>query len=291
MGAATGVTAHEDDFVPDIDAIAPARDATLAWDDQVLVVRAVDPTRDVRDEGRQERVIAEPHDLEIALAAITALRATRPWPALEVEWQWPDSDIVHRVVLHPRGVQHAVPRARDVLSSYERFGEHVAALFEHVPRRSRAPASLELTRGWLDDLVVPFEAMPALPALSRVPGPYRASAATEALVAYTDMPAALLPRVRHNVSRILTRSEAFDGLSALALSDHYVWVVKESGPVFRIPCAEMRGLFTEGLRFELVFGRSTFLSVTLPLRAPIRAALIDAAYDVAARLRTLSRLR
>ncbi len=132
----------EDAFDPDIDGIPSARDATLAWDDEVLVVRAVDPERAIRDEGRQDHVIAEADDLEVPLSAVVALRALRPWPALEIEWRWPESDRVHNAVAHPRGVRHPVPRAREVLASYERFGEHVERLFDHVPRRVRARSRL-----------------------------------------------------------------------------------------------------------------------------------------------------
>lgn len=291
------MTEHDDDFDPDIDGLPAARDATLAWDDELLVVRAVDPEREVRDEGYQERtraeepMVAEEHDREIPLGAIIALRATRPWPALELEWQWPGTDAVHRLVVHPRGLHHPVPRVREVLASYERFGEHVASLFEHVPRRVRARSKLELVRGWLDDGVVPFEPVPGLPASKGRAGPYRASGEGESLLVSTELPAALLPRVRHRVSRFFSFTSTHDGLSALALSERFVWAVKESGPVFRIPRDDMRGLYTVGARFDLVFGRSTFLSVALPTRAPIRAALIDAAHEAAARMRVRQRIR
>jgi hypothetical protein len=284
------VTIEDEELELDIDGIASARDATLAWDDELLVVRAVDPSRDVRDEGKQEHVFAEEQDLEISIAGIIAMRATRPWPAVEVEWLWPESDTVHHVVLHPRGVQHAVPRARDVLSSYERFGEHVGSLFEHVPRLARVRSQLELVRGWLDDRVVPFEPMPALPASRSRSGPYRASADAETLLAQTSLPAAFSARVRDQVSRMLSLTSTHDGLASLGLSERFVWVVKQSGPVLRIPRDEMRGLFVDGERFELVFGRSTFLSVALPVHAPIRAALIDAAHEAAARLRAHQRV-
>ncbi len=284
------MTEHDDDFVPDLDGIPSARDSTLAWDRELLVVRAVDPERAVRDEGPQRYAVPEEYDREIPLSAIIALRAKRPWPALEIEWQLPDTDAVHRLVVHPRGVHRPVPRAREVLASYERFGELVEALFDHVAGRVGAASELDQVRGWLDDRVVPFEPMPALPGVKGRAGPYRGSGETESLLVRTLLPAALVPRVRHRVSRLLARTSGHDGLSALALSERFVWVVKESGAVLRIARDEMRGLFSSGERFDLVFGRSTFLSVALPAQAPIRAALVDAAHEAAARLHASKRI-
>ncbi len=145
-------------------------------------------------------------------------------------------------------------------------------------------------RGWLDDRVVPFEPMLALPSTTPRTGPYRASGESETLLVHTELPAALRARVRAHVSQLLSRASTHDGLTAIALSQRFVWVVKQSGPVLRIPKDEMRGVFARGERFELVFGRSTFLSVALPPRSPLRAALLDAAHEAAARMRTLERL-
>jgi len=63
----------------------------------------------------------------------------------------------------------------------------------------------------------------------------------------------------------------------LAISEHEVWIVDDTQRVWAVPRRSLRAVYDDGDRIACVFGRCTFLAMSIK-RSPIRAALLDVAH-------------
>jgi hypothetical protein len=67
----------------------------------------------------------------------------------------------------------------------------------------------------------------------------------------------------------------------LALSEREIWIVDEARAVWAVPRRALRAVYADDDRVACIFGRSTFLAMSIA-SSPIRDALIDVATRVVA---------